>query len=266
MTFKKIKLCFLFTLFLLLCSFSLCFASESRLSISDNTALFLQANQLYEKGEYSKAAETYGKVIATGKENGTIYFNLGNAYSKLNQKGLAIFNYEKARRFIPYDKGLQTNLNLALQGVNEGEINWGRLFYSLVTHWVPLNWLALASSICFYILILLIIVGILFPNRLAKGSGKHALCYKVSVYTISCFFLVFVFITTITFLDQQQTQAIAIKGNTPVLSEPKPEGTSYFNLDEGSRVAVSSVKGNWLLIRRQDGKRGWVERQNLEVL
>ncbi len=265
MTFKKIKLCLLFTL-LVLCSFSLSLASESRLSISNGRALFLQANQLYEKGDYGNAAKIYGKVIATGKENGTIYFNLGNSYLKLNQKGLAILNYEKARRFIPYDKGLQTNLNLALQGVNEGEINWGRVFYSSITHWVPLNWLALGCSICLYILILLIIVWILFPARVTKDSGKTGLWYKTSLYIISCCLLVFVFMTTITFLDQHQPQAVAIKGNAPVLSEPKPEGTSYFNLDEGSRVMVSSIKGNWLLIRRQDGKRGWIERQNLGFL
>ncbi len=262
----KIKLTLYVTILLVFCCFNYSWGFTSQSPVSSNTTLFLQANQLYEKGAYSDAAVIYSQIIATGCENGNLYYNLGNAYLKQNHKGLAILNYEKARRFIPLDKGLQTNLSLALQGVKEGEVNWGHVFYSLMTHLAPLNWLSLGSSICFYILILLVIIWILFPARVKKDSGQLRLLYKIPLCFISCFLIGFIFLTTITMIDQHQTQAVAIKGNAPVLSQPKPDGTTYFNLDEGSRVMVSSTQGNWCLIRRQDGKRGWVERQHLGLL
>jgi tetratricopeptide (TPR) repeat protein len=232
----------------------------------ENALLFQQANQSYEKGDYSKAVTLYTQIIATGYENGTVYFNLGNAYLKQDQKGLAILNYEKARRLIPLDKELKTNLNLALRGVDEGEINWGREFYSLMTHGCPLNWLTASSSISFYLLILLIILWVLFPAKVKKDSGKPALWYQISLCFISCILFGFLFLTTVTFIDQHQTLAVSIKENVPVLNEPKPEGTTYFNLKEGSRVVVGSTQGDWCLIRRQDGKRGWVEQKNLGFL
>lgn len=250
----------------LLCFTGTIWASNPGQPGGENAVLFQQANQSYEKGDYGKAITLYTQIITAGYENGTVYFNLGNAYLKQDQKGLAILNYEKARRFMPLDKDLKTNLNLALRGVNEGEINWGHEFYSLITHCFPLNRLTAGSSISLFLLILLIIFWVLFPAKVKMDSGKPALWYQISLCFISCILFGFLFLTTVTFIDQNQTQAVAIKGNAPVLSEPKPEGTAYFNLEEGSRVVVASTQGDWCLIRRQDGKRGWVEQKNLGFL
>jgi tetratricopeptide (TPR) repeat protein len=230
----------------------------------NSDSLFREANALYEKAEYAKAVQTYLQLTAGGYESGNLHFNLGNAYFKQGQKGLAILYYEKARRFIPFDPDLRTNLNLALAGVDEGEINWGHEFYRILACLAPLNQLTVASSICFYILILLMIILILFPAQTKNpNTGRLKLGYKTALCFVSGLLLCLVTLTTLSYLEQRQIHAVAVKNNINVRNEPNSQGTVYFNLAEGSRVLVSSTQGDWYLIKRQDGKRGWVERQYL---
>jgi tetratricopeptide (TPR) repeat protein len=221
-------------------------------------SLFREANSLYEKGEYAKAVQTYLQLTAGGYESANLDFNLGNAYFKQGQKGLAILYYEKARRLTPFDPDLRTNLNLALAGVDEGEINWGHEFYRFLVCLAPLNQLIVGSSICFYLLIFIIIFRILFQARMQKK-----LWYKITLGVVSTLFFCLITLTALTYFDQRQTQAVVINGNTGALSEPSRQGTVYFNLMEGSRVSISSTKSEWCLIKRQDGKRGWVEQKYL---
>jgi tetratricopeptide (TPR) repeat protein len=254
-------------------SFIMIEAAVPRRAVANNApafnsnTLFDEGNRLYEKGEYAKAVQIYLKLAANGYENGNLDFNLGNAYYKLGQKGLSILYYEKARRLIPFDKDLKTNINIALMGVDEGEINWGHEFYRILVCLAPLNWLVLGSSISFYLMILLIIFRILCPSYTQNSQTRHMkLWYKITFGLVSCFLICLIALTTFGYLDQRQAQAIVIKGNATALSEPSPNATIYFKLSEGSRILVNSTKGNWCLIKRQDGKRGWIERQYLEQL
>jgi bleomycin hydrolase len=68
----------------------------SQLFASDNLLLIEQANKYYDESEYSLAVETYETIINNGFESDKLYYNLGNAYFKLNNLPMAIFYYEKA--------------------------------------------------------------------------------------------------------------------------------------------------------------------------
>ena len=46
------------------------------------TDLMAEANAQYERGEYGDAAQQYEALIASGYEDATLYYNLGNAYFK----------------------------------------------------------------------------------------------------------------------------------------------------------------------------------------
>ena len=71
------------------------------------------ANRAYADGKYYEAIEMYLNIVKGGKESGEVYFNLGNAYYKVNQFGQSILYYEKARHFLEGDQALEHNLRLA---------------------------------------------------------------------------------------------------------------------------------------------------------
>jgi tetratricopeptide (TPR) repeat protein len=232
-----------------------------------NNELFNQANLLYEKGDYTKAVTIYRQLTTTGYENGNLLFNIGNAYFKSGHKGLAVLYYEKARRYIPMDNDLKTNLALALNSVDEGEINWSHEFFRSLNNLAPLNQLTLGSSICFFLFVLLIVLLILIPAPLKQPNTGHIKSwYRVILVLCGCFLFSLVSLTSLTYFDRRQPQAVAIKNGGPVLNEPNSNGTIYYYLAEGSRVVLKTTKANWCLIKRQDGKRGWVERQYLGQL
>ncbi len=46
--------------------------------------------------------------------------------------------------------------------------------------------------------------------------------------------------------------------------EPRADSTVHFKLSEGMKTKILKSEGNWLKIRRMDGKTGWVDMQVLE--
>ncbi|MCM8787571.1 MAG: tetratricopeptide repeat protein, partial [Candidatus Omnitrophica bacterium] len=83
---------------------------------------FNEAAILYENRDYDKAIQKYNFILESGYENGNLYYNLGNCYFKKGKLGLAILNYEKAKRFIPFDRDLKTNYKYVSSLIEEQQI------------------------------------------------------------------------------------------------------------------------------------------------
>jgi len=66
-------------------------------------SLFDQGNSSYQEGDFAAAEKYYRQVLQSGFENGSLYFNLGNACFKQKKLGEAIYYWEKARRKMPRD-------------------------------------------------------------------------------------------------------------------------------------------------------------------
>jgi len=64
-----------------------------------------------------------------------------------------------------------------------------------------------------------------------------------------------------------RTGAIIMTTAAPVKSTPSKNGTDLFILHEGTRVTISdgTMKG-WKEIRVADGKQGWIETKQLEMI
>jgi len=95
-------------------------ASEIETTFRGANDLFREANLI--AGEdpakafdlYRRSARRYERIIDEGGiENGRLYYNLGNAYFRMNDVGRAILNYRKAERYIAGDQNLLQNLRYA---------------------------------------------------------------------------------------------------------------------------------------------------------
>jgi glucan phosphoethanolaminetransferase (alkaline phosphatase superfamily) len=85
-------------------------------------------------------------------------------------------------------------------------------------------------------------------------------------------FLVVVLAANVFGFQQQQsllhrTGAIIIRSAVPVKSTPSANGTDLFILHEGTRVDITDdTMHGWREIRVADGKSGWVEVKEIEVI
>lgn len=239
---------------------------DSGTGITNPEAVFEEANKAYQNGEFHKAAELYRQLCDEGYLSGNLYYNLGNAYFKLGAKGLAVLNYERARRLIPGDADLKANLNYVLSGVQEGVSDWKYEFLKFLTGMAPVDQLAVYASIWFFGLAILIVLGILKPapfRNLIEGELRK--WWTGIVIGCAIIFYIFGSLAALTFWDQSREQAVAVKAGA-VRFEPSKAATLYYNLAEGSRVLVLEEKEDWLKIKRVDGKRGWVEKDCLETI
>jgi hypothetical protein len=74
---------------------------------------FEAGNRNYSDGNYVQAIEEYNKAVSAGYASAELYYNLGNAYFRDGQLGMAILNYVRARRLDPRDDDIQANLQFA---------------------------------------------------------------------------------------------------------------------------------------------------------
>lgn len=183
-------------------------------------AYFRQANDYYRKGQYEQALILYKKLDHLGYSSGSLYYNLGNTYFKLGKKGLAILYYEKARRLIPQDDDLKTNLAIALTGVDEGNTGWFTEVYQSLLFLAPLDTLAMIASITFFIFMTVLCLTFLFPCLLKNSSGRvHRLWWSLLLVTgLLCMF--YFTVTVLAYYDQCQNQAVVIKSGAKAYFEP----------------------------------------------
>ena len=226
--------------------------------------LFQQANQLYQKGEYPKAASLYQQLVDNGYVNGNLYYNLGNAYFKMRQKGLAVLYYQKAKRLIPGDADLNANLSYVRDKTGQSSRGtWGYELAQVLGYVATIDQLAVISSILFFILMGAMIFIILFPQKTHNDGGR---LHPVWLYGLTAIIILFVFslsITVLTARELSKNQAVATSQSAQVRFEPNPAATQYYELREGAVVTILEEKEGWSLIKRPDGKRGWVEQKNL---
>lgn len=226
--------------------------------------LFQQANSFYQKGNYQNAAALYQQLADGGYGSGNLYYNLGNAYYKMRQKGLAVLYYQKAKRLIPGDADLKANLSYVQDKIGQsGRGTWGYELNHFLSYLATINQLTVISSILFFILCGVIIFVILFPQKIRNSDGRWYPVWLYGLLGISILFLATFSITVLTAREISKIQAVAVSQSAEVRFEPNPTATLFYELKEGALVSILEEKDGWVLIKRPDGKRGWVEQKNL---
>ncbi|MCX6358105.1 MAG: tetratricopeptide repeat protein, partial [Candidatus Aureabacteria bacterium] len=94
-------------------------ATSAKEQVRDPRELYSRANRLYESGDYEGARAEYERLLSIGYAGSNLYYNLGNACCKLDQKGPAILYYMKALRLRPRDQDIKSNLEYALSLVED---------------------------------------------------------------------------------------------------------------------------------------------------
>jgi len=67
-------------------------------------SLVEQGNEAYNQGDYRKAIAFYEQTLSMGQHSAALYFNLGNAYYKLNNVAESVYYFEKAQQLNPKEK------------------------------------------------------------------------------------------------------------------------------------------------------------------
>ena len=102
-----------------LIKFIILFLSISTWLHAQTDTALKQANDQYAAGNFDIAAQQYEDIIANQGIAPELYYNLGNAYYRLDETAKAILNYERALRLRPNYKDAMVNLEFAQQKVTD---------------------------------------------------------------------------------------------------------------------------------------------------
>jgi tetratricopeptide (TPR) repeat protein len=224
-----------------------------------------KANEFYQQNKFEKAADLYQKLVDENYEGTALYYNLGNAYYKLNKIGYAILNYEKALRLSPGDDDVQHNLALANSKTADKIdtlpqfflFNWWESLLALfsVSEW---TWAAYS----FY-LILLISIGAFFFIRNPRVQ-------RYSLFTSFGFGVIFLLTAVLLVInlnrDLNVKDAIITEPAVTVKLAPDKDSNDAFVVHEGLKIRVMDKVDNWLKIRLNDGKIGWMPENDLKII
>jgi tetratricopeptide (TPR) repeat protein len=224
-----------------------------------------QANAAYAAQDFRQAAQSYETVLDENGPSATIYYNLGNAYYRLNQLAPALLNYERALLLEPGNRDIRFNLEIArLKTVDKiepvGEFFLAQGFNALKNRYGTNTWSTLA--LIGFLLLIACLFLFFFSRRIAlKKTGFYA----------GLLFLVFCLSANIFAYNQKKTlthhtTAIIFSPTTTIKSAPDNSGTDLFILHEGTKVQVTNQLGEWNEIETADGNVGWIQSGEIEII
>ena len=243
----------------------LIFTMISFWGVAQNNVLFDEATEAYNKGKYNQAIENYEKIIENGEHSAALYFNLGNAYYKLNKIAPSIYYYEKSLLLDPSDPEVKNNLgfarNMTLDAIDQmPETGIGKIF-SGITGFLSFDQWAITSIV----FILLFVLGYIAFYYLSYSSQKRiAFIASMASLVLS---IVAVFIAYLEYTSYRAEQpAIVFENEVIVKSEPNNRSQETFRIHEGTKVFVLDTLSDWNKIKLADGKTGWLPSQNIKLL
>ena len=224
-----------------------------------------QADSAYAGGHYQQAINDYEALLKQGV-SADLYYNLGNAYYRTDDITRAVLNYERALLLSPGDADIRFNLQMARSKtidkiVPESEMfffTWYRSLANLmsVDGWATTALVALS-------LVIVLFLAYLFSDRL----------WLRKVGFFGALLMLFVFLVSNQLAWQQKNElqhrngAIVTGAAANVKSTPAGNGTDLFILHEGTKVKIiDGTMKQWKRVRVADGKEGWIETKEIEMI
>jgi len=231
----------------------------------DADSLFLNANALYQQGQYEPALEVYNAAILSGFESADLYYNMGNAAYRSNSIGHAILYYEKALKLEPAHEDAIHNLDFVSRYRLDAFEEVPSLFIGAWIRWFvhlcpEQTWSILA--LIFFIIILAGLLVFLFARHIGwKKAG-----FISGIVTLA-FFLVTFSSARSRHRDIVNPDAgIILAPSVVVRSSPSTSGTELFILHEGTKIEVNEEVSGWQNVKVIDGREGWIMTQDFESI
>jgi len=212
---------------------------------------------------FSESADKFQLLVDSGIHNSKLYYNLANAYLESNQLGKAILNYRRAEKLTPNDPRLNKNLSYARSLCrNQFTTTGKKAFLHTLFYWhynTPLRW-RYAIAITLYIVFWLLMIARTYLPR-----------YRWRYFLIPCLILwlaLGISVGAETLVQSKQIQGVIVVDEVTVRKgnghgfEPQFKEKLY----QGVEFNILENLGNWLHIELANGKTGYIQTDQAELI
>jgi hypothetical protein len=211
------------------------------------------ANEAYQKGKYEEAKVDYIQLAGTREYSADLFYNLGNAWFKLDDPGRAILNYERALILNPGLDEARSNLRAALKIVGNDDQPAFRGRIGAYADYFPL-----VASITFWIA-----VFCLFPASRKPGRSTtfwRIACIAVALICIASTVMIF----WIGSGSKDPNRALVVESATDLKYGPAVTARPVESLQVGQEVQLISERGDWTFCRTNTDTLGWIPTRKVE--
>lgn len=227
--------------------------------------LWTKANDAYSMGQYETALNDYVEIEKDGYQSYKLYYNMGNAWYKTGNIGKAILYYEKALKLNPAGEDALNNLQIAkLQTLDKIDV----LPEFILATWVKDIRNMMSSNAWGYTAVAFFaavcILMLLF--KFAPTTGGRKLSFVLACVAFLLFVFSLLFAANLRSNAKSEDYAVVMVPVSNVKSAPNSTGNNLFILHEGSKVEILEQAGKWCRIEISDGRQGWLESRDIEVI
>lgn len=240
-------------------------------AMAAGNSLVEQGNKAYEAKQYKKAVELYHKAMSDGA-SAQLFYNMGNAYYRLNDRAGAILYYEKVLKLDPGNADARFNVQFVREKAQLVDDNGANYFSSLLGDWVS-RASSNAWAVTAFIALLLALAGIacyrIVDNVTLRKVGFFGAIAMAAIMILA--------LVCSIYMHNRCTgthYAIIMTDKAPALKTPpihninNKEEAVAFTLREGTKVEIVDsilLKGSnpvWYKIEAPDGKQGWMSKSS----
>lgn len=234
------------------------------LNVHAQQSTFDQANSMLERGEYREAIGLYQSIAAEGYKSGSLWQNLGVAYTRLDSLGKAKYYFLRAAEYSETEEQAQqaldyVNNRFPRQSAVLPELPWIQ-FFDFMADKFGLTTLVLIALFFLYAGIALKI-GSWFRIDMKKTL-------KYSAYTaIAISAVLFVFSIIIQYQQSRYSTGVMIDNEASVYERPEENASIVSTAYEGYTMQVDEEESEdpegWKYVRLENGMYGWVRDQHI---
>ena len=234
--------------------------ANANASEADITARLNQANEAYRSGNYEKAYSQYEEALKVVNAP-ELYYDMGNAAFKMGKLGLAVLNFERAKKFDPRDPDILANLSYVTNLIEyrvEDKRSW---YVQQLDRWlayVRLKERFLAVSVVYFLLMVGWVTLLLLRKQFSFTQSNIFLLLFLGMLA---------FATAFKFYGEQiRRTAVVTEAKVSVRFGPSKNDKLAFSLMEGIEADIVDQTGNWYRIMLQNGESGWAPQEGFSII
>ncbi|MBV9489090.1 MAG: hypothetical protein JO069_05105 [Verrucomicrobia bacterium] len=216
--------------------------------------LWQSANQAYVAGRFEEAKSDYLRLVNAQNYSPSVFYNLGNTWWKLGQKGRAILNYRRALILDPGTADAEANLRFALTQTGQDPPSESSELLARHADLYPA-----VASIGLWVTV--------FSGLIWLGTRQGRLRdFARACATIgeTGFVLGLGLTLWIGPGDKDPRGAIVLRNSVDLKVGPARSARINETVGEGQLVAILQERGEWIQCRSEAGAIGWVPNSSLE--
>ncbi len=224
---------------------------------------FGKANSFYEQQAFDSAQAYYEKITASGFQNSTVLYNLGNTCFRLKKPGPALLYYERAHKLSPNDPDIKANIRFVQSTLVDRLPAPEQSFIEAVLRYLH-NLVSLEGQLWLGFALLLTLCGLFSFGLYASDSLRLWIIYMSSIVLLllAC---CGVSVGMKLYAEVHVKEAIALTASADAVNQPNGNKV-LFTIHEGTKFRVLKQLGDWSLIGLPTGVSGWVLTTSLGVI